>query len=199
MARQKPGLTLLELLLVLTLLAVIGSLATPAIFNSFSSVRLRRAADQVLAAWSAARTRAIETSQPQAFYYERETGDYWLATFDPTLTENAQGEAAAKPSVDEAGRQAYARLRQLPENLSFYVGESTAADLLSSQRRPTSDAQQTAILFFPDGAATDATLVLVNDREQVIRISLRGLTGVGRASTVLARRELTLQTQPRAR
>lgn len=198
MLRRWPGLTLLELLLVLTLLAVIGSLATPAIFNSFSSVRLRRAADQVLTAWSAARTRAIETTQPQAFHYQQSTGDYWLAPFDPTQLDEANRGSDEKPSAD-ADLKPYARLRQLPEDLSFLVGESTATELLASQQQSRSDQRQAAILFFPDGAATDATLVLANDRDQVIRISLRGLTGVGRASTVLARKELTLQTETATR
>lgn len=199
MARQKSGLTLLELMLVLALLAVIGSLATPAIFNSFSSVRLRRAADQVLAAWSAGRTRAIETGQPQAFRYERETGDYWLAPFDPIQSDARQQVGSGeKPTADAADLTPYARLRQLPEGLSFYVGESTAHEFAATDRTRGTD-QQAQILFFPNGAATDATLVLANDREQVVRISLRGLTGIGRTSIVLPRSKLTVETRTGAR
>jgi hypothetical protein len=46
------------------------------------------------------------------------------------------------------------------------------------------------ILFFPDGAASQATVVLQNDRSQYVRLTIRGLTGVARASAVLTREEM---------
>src|SRR5690606_2554574 len=42
----------------------------------------------------------------------------------------------------------------------------------------------------PDGSCTEASMVLKNDQDQVLRLTLRGLTGVGRASQVLGRDEL---------
>jgi hypothetical protein len=48
----------------------------------------------------------------------------------------------------------------------------------------------TPILFFPDGTTSEASLVLMNDRQQYLRISLRALTGVGRATSVMTRDEL---------
>src|SRR5215208_6937487 len=58
---RRRGMTLVELLVVLALLVVIGSIVVPVFTGSFASVRLRRAGDQVLTRWSQARARAIES------------------------------------------------------------------------------------------------------------------------------------------
>jgi Arc/MetJ family transcription regulator len=44
-------------------------------------------------------------------------------------------------------------------------------------------------VFYPDGTATDARLVLTNERA-FVELQLRGLTGFSRASELLAQEEL---------
>ncbi|MDC0935332.1 prepilin-type N-terminal cleavage/methylation domain-containing protein [Pirellulales bacterium] len=208
MCRNARGLTLLELLLVLVLLAVLGSLATPAIFNGFATVRLRRGGDQVLASWSAARMRAIELGEIQIFRFERETGNYRVGAPATTTSANAD-ESGFENELDENGairsRQAagrdespslpsddakeYLRLRTLPDKLEFTVIEfAEAAE--SSQLGSAAQEWSAPILFFPDGTTTDASVVVGNDREQFVRLTLRGLTGIGRGSNVLSHEEL---------
>src|SRR5687768_6658103 len=58
---SRRGLTLIELLLVLVLLVVMGSLVMPVFTGGFASVRLRRAGDQVMTRWANARARAVES------------------------------------------------------------------------------------------------------------------------------------------
>src|SRR5215207_2670818 len=65
--KRSHGMTLVELLVVLALLVVIGSIVVPVFTGSFASVRLRRAGDQVLTRWSQARARAIETGEVYQF------------------------------------------------------------------------------------------------------------------------------------
>src|SRR5436853_7058047 len=77
-SRSCRGVTLMELLLVLVLLVVAGSLTIPAITGAFSSVRLRRAGDAIVARFAEARAQAIETGLPYQFRFTPETGKYRL-------------------------------------------------------------------------------------------------------------------------
>jgi type II secretory pathway pseudopilin PulG len=197
-------MTLVELLVVLALLVVIGSIVVPVFTGSFASVRLRRAGDQVLTRWSQARARAIETGEAYQFQFTPESGAYqvepWMAVMEvgvgasraaPSATAASTSDAASVTSDDSAAVQS----RSLPEKITFHGGELVVEDALSRERQVASmksagDELSTPILFFPDGTTSEASVVLANDRNQFVRLTLRGLTGVGRATEILSREEL---------
>jgi Tfp pilus assembly protein FimT len=206
-------MTLVELLVVLALLVVIGSIVVPVFTGSFASVRLRRAGDQVLTRWSQARARAIETGEAFQFTYTPESGDYqvgrWLAIADENPAgarsastsrpaSNATAATTSAPSTtpttvvdDPTTGQSIA----LPGSIVFQSGQIAVEDALSAERQvasmqSTGDELSTPILFFPDGTTSQASVVLANDRNQFLRLTLRGLTGVGRATSILSREEL---------
>ncbi len=205
----------MELLLVLVLLVVAGSMTIPAITGAFSSVRLRRAGDAVIARWAEARARAIETGAPYQFRFTPETGKYRLEPWAPAAagdqavvgssrgaasrdaTTGKKAPAAATSATHKLLDQSPTIETVLPESIQFQGGQSAAYDDISGERRVDSlqslgDAWSTPILFFPDGTTTSATVVLQNDQtqKQYLRLTLRGLTGVGRASDVLTSKEL---------
>lgn len=194
---MRRGITLLELLLVLALLAVIASLATPAIFGSFSSVRLRRAADGVLASWSQARLRAIEEGLPQEFRFEQDSQDYRTR---PSVAQSAGDRGNLASHDDDARLQAskgdeYLQDRRLPDGVSFYrlvFAEKRQASQRDANDR-TEQGWSAPIWFYPDGTAETVALLLTNDRKQYVQLSLRGLTGVGRVSDVLTADEISRQ------
>jgi prepilin-type N-terminal cleavage/methylation domain-containing protein len=207
-AASKRGFTLIELMLVLVLLVIAGSLALPAITGAFASVRLRRAGDAVLAHWAQARARAIETGVAYQFTFTPESGDYRLepwtgaplddrsATTAPTTTavESATAAAEAEETGDNLMDSAIVAAK-LPDSVVFQGGQRATIDPLSGETRidplqAGARAAPSPILFFPDGAASQATIVLQNDRSQYVRLTIRGLTGVARASAVLTREEM---------
>jgi Tfp pilus assembly protein FimT len=202
-------MTLIELLLVLALLTVIGSMVVPIFTGSFSSIRLRRAGDKVLTSWSAARARAIEKGEVMQFSFTPESGSYQIEPWAGVVAEDAVGgptpgsagyAMATEPAVSvestAAGSDAAeADGKSLPEQIVFHRGDMLVEDALTGERavasmQSASEAQSTAILFFPDGTSSDASVVIANDRQQYVRLTLRGLTGVGRASNLLTRDEL---------
>jgi type II secretory pathway pseudopilin PulG len=213
---RRRGITLVELLLVLTLLVIVGSLAAPTVTSSFASVRLKRAGDRVITYWANARARAIETGAPRQFRFMPESGqacvepasivpvDPALAASqvaDPTVAAPASASAdpeapnpLASPSA-EYDDAAPAINIVLPEPIKFHSGETQTEDPLTQERRvdplaAAGSSWSTPILFFPDGSASHASIVLANDRNQYLRLTLRGLTGTARASAVLTREEL---------
>jgi prepilin-type N-terminal cleavage/methylation domain-containing protein len=204
---SRRGMTLVELLVVLALLVVIGSIVVPVFTGSFASVRLRRAGDQVLTRWSQARARAIETGEAYQFRFTPETGTYRVEPWTNIAEQAAVGSGAASTSTTSLRSSASdavaatnddaaaVQSRSLPEQITFHGGQLAVEDVISGERQVASmksagDELSTPILFFPDGTTSEASVVLANDRNQFVRLSLRGLTGVGRATQILSREEL---------
>jgi prepilin-type N-terminal cleavage/methylation domain-containing protein len=207
-AASRRGMTLVELLVVLALLVVIGSIVVPVFTGSFASVRLRRAGDQVITRWSQARARAIETGEAYQFRFTPETGAYRVEPWNNLVEEGAGGSrapssgsaASVETSASDASSttnddSAAVQSRSLPEQITFHAGQLAVEDVVSRERQVASmqsvgDDLSTPVLFFPDGTTSEASVVLANDRNQFVRLSLRGLTGVGRATEILSREEL---------
>jgi hypothetical protein len=209
-------------LLVLTLLVIVGSLAAPTVTSSFASVRLHRAGDKVITCWANARARAIETGVPCQFLFVPESGqarveawsivpaDVPVPAVDPTFSATAGSlgnPAVSDPNASAANDEAAADMPvvnvQLPEPITFHGGEAQVEDPLTQERRVDPLAASGGgswsmpILFYPDGSASHASVVLVNDRQQYLRLTLRGLTGTARASAVLTCEELERATSNR--
>jgi Tfp pilus assembly protein FimT len=206
MSRSTPrtfarGVTLMELLLVLVLLVVAGSIVIPAIMGAYSSVKLTRAGDAVITRWAEARAQAIETGLVYQFRFTPETGKYRVEPWS-----NLEADAAATDSPSESSKAETFATREtldesptvaaeLPESIVFQGGQAAAEDPATRERRVTSlespqSSWSTPILFFPDGTASQATVVLQSDVPNYLRLTLRGLTGVARASEVLTREEM---------
>jgi hypothetical protein len=208
-ASSSRGVSLMELLLVLVLLVIAGSLAVPAFIGAFAGPKLKRAGDSVIARWAEARAQAIETGVPYQFRFTPNTGTYRLEPLAEVLQSGANGSGgAATSSTPEpaagAQRDTDATRRsldktttiesQLPETILFVGGQTAGYDVATDERR-VNDLQtlgstwSSPIIFFPDGSASTASVVLQNDVPQYLRLTIRGLTGVARASGVLTREE----------
>lgn len=72
MQRKVRGVSLLEMLLVIALLAVISVVAAGALTGGFAGVQLRSEAKQLAAQLRYSRTQAIATGQPQRFTIDPE-------------------------------------------------------------------------------------------------------------------------------
>jgi len=213
-------MTLIEILVVLALLVVIGGLVVPVFEGSIASVRLRRAGDQVITGWSRARAEAIESGQPYQFRFTPDTGKFVIEPWGGLLGEqgmsasgapaagstntttaststsaSSSSSTSAANSTDAAAATTTVASTALPEEIVFQSGELGVEDFQSGERSVAAlqDAQASLsapILFFPDGTASEASVLLTNGKKQFVRVTLRGLTGVGRASEILTQEEL---------
>jgi prepilin-type N-terminal cleavage/methylation domain-containing protein len=213
-AANARGMTLVEILVVLALLVVIGGLVVPVFEGSIASVRLRRAGDQVVTGWSRARAEAIESGQPYQFRFTPDTGTFviepWTGLFGEesnsaaskttpgstsTSTTNATTTSPTASTANSTAATSAVANMALPEEIVFQGGELAVEDFQSGERSVASlqdagESLSTPILFFPDGTASEASVLLTNGKKQFVRVTLRGLTGVGRASEVLTQEEL---------
>ncbi len=209
--RRRGAMTLFEVLLVLVLLVVIGSLAAPLFEGSLSSIRLRRGTDQVLATWSQARTHAIEAGKIFQFRFQPGGDDYQVDPWPGGLEDkrfekdevNASSEFTSSNDEIENNKtegNEFADWKyeaSLPEKIVFSSAESVSQDEYGERTLTRLDQEKTAqwsapILFFPDGTTSAASLLLKNSKNLYRRATLRALTGVARASDLLSREEVDL-------
>jgi prepilin-type N-terminal cleavage/methylation domain-containing protein len=205
MSRSRQAFTLLEILLVLALLALLLAVAWPTLNRSLETHRLKYAADAVQTRLARARTRAMLSGEIFPFRFQPQTGnfrieqqsDYGAAlaaggtTAPPASGSPAPNSAAVSsaPSSSAGGSGAIQANRaptveeQLPNGIEFVSNEvqtDTRSSLVAANNSFTSITEvpwSEPILFYPDGTATAAKVLLQGQRGRRISISLRSLTG----------------------
>ncbi len=196
-------MTLFELMLVLAILVVVTSLAVPLFEGSFSTVRLRRGTDQVVAVWSETRTHAIESGKIFQFRFRPKGNAYqvspWTGGIELAPRDREDAIGSSERTKEELEFSNWRHNATLPENIVFADAESVSSDKLGQRTVTRLDEENTEgnttkwsapILFFPDGSTSAASLLIKNDREVFRRATLRALTGVARASALLSREEV---------
>jgi prepilin-type N-terminal cleavage/methylation domain-containing protein len=198
--RARRAFTLTELLLVLTISAVIAAVAWPSLQKPFASHRLRTAADMVRSELCRTRIQAMRSGHTFAFRYVPEGGRFSVGPQGESREAGAQGaewDAAASGENDSSlsAEDSQATDRTLPQGVRFVTRDMAASSTAApapgnsptDENAPTGDEQWSEpIFFYPDGTTSDSLLLLANDRGYVMELMLRGLTGTVTTSDVVA-------------
>lgn len=154
---RKPfGFTLLELLVVLVIIGLMAGLVAPRMTGTLAGTQLKTAAKKVAGALRYARSRAASEKAVYRSVVDVDGG--WLALIGPDAS--PQPGLTANAWSDE-GVPVY----RLPSGVRFAGTES-------SWRGP--DGERFEIRFFPTGASTGGSVVLVGEdqRELAVRVDL---------------------------
>jgi prepilin-type N-terminal cleavage/methylation domain-containing protein len=191
--RDREGLTLLEIVIVLALLVILAGVAMPAFAGVVRRQRLRSAAEAVRAEWMRAHIRAMKTGRIHVYRFQAGDRHFevipWVAADDAlesstTADTDTTLSGMATASGTTAGGVELGEGPGLPEGVIFVGGDAqsdsralTIEDALGGSGG--GDGQWGApILFYPDGTASDAFVIVANDSQEAVRIDLRGLTGL---------------------
>jgi len=196
---NRRGYTLLEILLVLTVLVLLSSLTLPALGRLYQSHRLEEAGSNIQVLLSSARVHAAEAGVAYQIRFETSGRRYLLVPANEAALLAAADSMTA--SIADEVNSAWRQSGELHESLIFgQVDNSTgnnavepgpvAINLLQGLDN-ADELQRTAwgpeILIYPDGTASDATFTISNeDEEDSLTITLRGLTGAARSMTTSA-------------
>jgi type II secretory pathway pseudopilin PulG len=180
--------TLLEVVLVLALLVVIAAMTLPSMTGVYARSQLRNGADVVRAALAKTRLTAMETGQAHVFRCQMKGGEFQTGSLAEFLSTGAESIPSVLPT-DEAQASSMTSLRleltRLPGGVIFADGAfAPSPQLIALKGEGTSAVWSQPIIFQPDGTCNDATFLLANDRQQTIRLTLRGMTGVARVGEI---------------
>jgi hypothetical protein len=167
---SRPAFTLVEVMLTLCLLVIISAMAWPKLEKTFSSQRLRKAADIVRTQWTKARVEAMRTGSIRVFRYQISGNTYRIdmLSTDPvalltgTTTDTASNNGAQPANSDNAinagspqtsgGLDAMAPFFQqiLPKDITFITSQ-TGLD-------PTAAAASSSTPAAADASSVDPTV-----------------------------------------
>jgi prepilin-type N-terminal cleavage/methylation domain-containing protein len=161
---RRPGLTLIEVLLVMALLLILGAVAYPTLSAMYGDVRVKAAADEVRAAWTEARAQAIEDGRAYRFSVEPGTGKFRVAPDAGDFWDGSGG-----GPTDDSAPPAHIQEGTLPNGIVFDV----SADL------PSDGSWTTVVLFNPDGTCPqDVEVTLKEDDDSTpVVVRVRAMTG----------------------
>jgi len=128
MQRQNRGVSLLEMLLVVALLATISVLAATAMTGGFAGMQLRSEAKKITAQLRYTRTQAIATGQPQRFTIDPEARTW-------TAPGNRRGEIPGKLGIHFTGAREVQPRRGEGAIVFFPDGASTGGRVQLSARQ----------------------------------------------------------------
>lgn len=178
------GYTLMEMLLVLAIVVIAAAAVAPRMTGMLRSVTLTSAANTVRAELTRAHVTAMKTGRAQVFSYEvggrKFKVESWVGGDDAIegagREDGGSAPAAAKNMPD----------RTLPEGTKFAAGDSAAESRSEkiSQEMQSDATWSRPIMFYPDGSAGDAYIVVGNEHNAGIRVDLRGMTAAVRVSEI---------------
>lgn len=182
-AGGRRGLTLLEVVLVLSVLVIVAAIAFPNLTRPFAHQRLVHAAEQVRAEWTHARVSAMSSGLVHVFRCQAQGSTFRVEAW---VDAGAELETSAPSSAAAVGLAPVDGLvpvdHALPDGVRFgasQTGLDSRADTVAANTGMQAAADELpAVFFYPDGTASDASLVLVNEYGSAIQLQLRGLTGI---------------------
>ncbi|MFO0790252.1 MAG: prepilin-type N-terminal cleavage/methylation domain-containing protein [Pirellulales bacterium] len=210
---KRHGLTLIEVVLVLSLLVIISAVSMPYLDGAFSRAHLSGASDMVRGAWAQARLQAMESGEAQVFRCEPKGSRFQLTSLNKLGMPESSSQAREASDEDRAAQKSNQEsestsdsdsgsssgsdsewspedilrlgIERLPDDVNFAMAEVSASNQVAAMFGGSTDQSWSdPILFNPDGTTSDASVLLENDRGETIRVTLRGLTGVSSAGQI---------------
>lgn len=134
----RGGYTLLELVLVCSLLVLLASLTAPSLSGMLAGARVDAAGDMILARMADARSMAMEQGKTFRFGFVPGTGRFQIAADDSSVWNSA---GSAGTHIDQEDQLA----NELPEGVVFTADPNSQV--------PASGSWQTGGVFLSDGTA----------------------------------------------
>ena len=175
----RAGFSLLEIILVTTLMVIIASLSLPAMSKFFVSQKLEKSGERVRIEMARARVKAIRSGEVYAFMFRPSMTQFSVVPFNGTLNEGSILREEQSYGLDNRVSEFSFDIERLPVGTVFVAAETIEGGraVQAVEDSGVSVSQMIPVLFYPDGTSQDAVLILRNEAGDEVKVSLRGLTG----------------------
>jgi len=188
-ARSK-GLTLIELVVVMTLLVLLAFIAAPSFVNTTKSAQVRTAAQQIVALLRYARAKALSLGRPVLVSFDREQNMVGVLLPSDVVESNLTASSQSPTPIpqleltDEDWRKLSGERLEVLDPEQFVPDPSPmgrerklpeGVQVESIQDIDTGE-ELNLLAFYPDGTASGAEIVVSNDRLAVL-LQISPLTG----------------------
>ena len=185
--RGRSGFTLLEMVLVLTIIVAVAAMAAPMFQGTMKTERLRKGVELVAADWVSTRATAMETGQPQVWVCQIGSSGYSSSTYSnnsglsPTeataAVVNTTGLSATESSASGGGDFG----QSMPSGVSISeVLVSEGDSILTMSQMTNSDLGNATIFFYPDGTSSSARLSVSDEEQRTMTVVMNGMAGTVR-------------------
>jgi type II secretion system protein H len=153
-----PGFTLIELMVVITIIGIMTALMIPEMKGSFQAELLRSNSRELINVFDLAYSRAVSLNQVRRVRLDDKTGRYLV---EKQVQENGQEDFVTADDVPGNRGQLDSRIA-----VEFHPAERLAAEDNGAAEAPVSESspEEAMIAFYPDGTA-DPGAVLLRDRD----------------------------------
>lgn len=160
---HRAGFSLLELIIVVTLLGIMSAGIVPVFQGTFTSVEGEHAVRDLISTIRYAQERAVTDATEYRLYLNPDENEYWVARmtgYDPEDREKVF------ETIDDRGSEAAV----LPSHV----------EMQRPRARKDREAGGYYIAFFPNGACDDAKITLAREREAGGNLYIETRGGMGR-------------------
>ncbi|MBM3471882.1 MAG: type II secretion system protein GspH [Armatimonadetes bacterium] len=179
---SRSGFTLIELMVVLTILILLAGLVAPSFVRQYHEAKLRSTVRDLVALMQYARSQAVVEGTTYRLNIDRDGGRVWVTYY----------ESASQNTSDEEPRfvedeTILGAARQLPEGvtiLEVQLGDEALAQLseealdqINALSNRLNEEGTPFIAFAPSGTTDGARILLENDYEDRLAVALDAITG----------------------
>ena len=182
--QKRRGESLVEMVVVMSVIAGLASMSWPTVRNSMNKSRLQSAAKQVSADLSKARLLAIETGVAQEFRYQPEQSCYEIAPRATSDMEQQSVTVSESAEIDEESENPSEIHRELMDGFKFVLHDQQQVPPRETVIASADSEWSKPIVFFPNGRASQATVELEGDQGMRVEILLNGMTGTTKLGTL---------------
>lgn len=160
--QARRGMTMIEIMVVLTVLAILMAVALPTMRAVNDRNRLRAAAREMLGIMKVARSEAILGQRATTVYLDLQKREYWLDL-------RRVDEKTGKPVSDKKKSQ-YEEKRPLERDIAFEEVTVVEDNVI--------DDKYVAIDFYPDGSATPAAITFADVKLKRVTVEVLKASGL---------------------
>lgn len=169
--RTSQGFTLLEIMIALSIAAIIMATGIPAFVRAMQKEGLRKAVSDVVEGCSQARAYAILRGTPTELVIRAEDGHL---SIQPVKIDAADGFASVTVSQEE---QRASQTASAPLSFTGQIPDNVAVKLVAVNFKELMDQPEVRVRFFPTGTCDEFTIILTSEKGEQ-KISLDVITAL---------------------